>query len=729
MASRGNEKNSSKGPIRVAIIGGGCAGLAAAWQLSKLGGYEITVYEKRWLLGGKGASSRDDDGRIQEHGLHIWLGFYENAFRMMRECYAHVVTKKWGPGAARPEDKLPHGSMDEAFVPEPHLGVGVRRGVGSTLDPARKLAIWSGYMPPADGMPGDDISPGNNPFTLPNYLIRCYELLKTLMLSVVAPGDGECPASKDAIDLKGVRDAERSEEELLEWSVRLLRGSALTAASIMLQVLYVLRQLMNQAEGAPQRDFQMFRLITAVLEQARKLLRDVTSMDRQLRKKMEVIDIVIAIAVGLYRDRVLFNKHGLDAINGSDYKRWLERHGASPDALHSEFLDGIYDLTFAYKGGDKPNDGLAAGVALRGALRMFFTYRGAMFWRMRSGMGDAVFAPLYKVLLEKNVKFRFLHALNKMNVATVNGRRYVSSLVFKTDGNPAALARGKDHAHGKALDDFGCWPSDNRMFSTAGATGEFSQTSTIEDFDALILATGVDDFFDVVERSRWPGSVPEKWQKVATAATQSAQVWLSKDLEELGWRRNSGIITALGTPFETWADMTHTMATEKAWRKNKEMGPTRHDDARSIAYFCGVIPGDAHAATPKGVQQRAKAKKQAQRKATEDLKHLLNGSLRDLWPAAFANGRTALDLQIGQPHVQVNLHGSDRYTLSLPGEIGKRVSPLDRSIANMTIAGDWTASGLDAGCVESAVMSGMLAAYAISGNKTILKSIVGFDHP
>ena len=29
---------------------------------------------------------------------------------------------------------------------------------------------------------------------------------------------------------------------------------------------------------------------------------------------------------------------------------------------------------------------------------MFFTYRGAMFWRMRSGMGDAVFAPLYKVM-------------------------------------------------------------------------------------------------------------------------------------------------------------------------------------------------------------------------------------------------------------------------------------------------------------------------------------------
>jgi uncharacterized protein with NAD-binding domain and iron-sulfur cluster len=46
----------------------------------------------------------------------------------------------------------------------------------------------------------------------------------------------------------------------------------------------------------------------------------------------------------------------------------------------------------------------------------------------------------------------------------------------------------------------------------------------------------------------------------------------------------------------------------------------------------------------------------------------------------------------------------------------------------MTIAGDWTACGFDAGCVESAVMSGMLAAYAISG-KPDPKTIVGYDHP
>ena len=30
------------------------------------------------------------NGRIEEHGLHLWLGYYENAFRLLRECYAEL---------------------------------------------------------------------------------------------------------------------------------------------------------------------------------------------------------------------------------------------------------------------------------------------------------------------------------------------------------------------------------------------------------------------------------------------------------------------------------------------------------------------------------------------------------------------------------------------------------------------------------------------------------------
>lgn len=79
-------------------------------------------------------------------------------------------------------------------------------------------------------------------------------------------------------------------------------------------------------------------------------------------------------------------------------------------------------------------------------------------------------------------------------------------------------------------------------------------------------------------------------------------------------------------------------------------------------------------------------------------------------------------------HFQANTIGSERYTLSLPGSIGFRISPLDASVRNMSLAGDWTHCGFNAGCIEAAAMSGLLAARAISG-KPDLNSIVGYHHP
>src|SRR5918994_2051296 len=89
---------------RVAILGGGMGGLATAWRLSEPGWRDrfdqIIVYQRGWRLGGKGASSRGRHGRIEEHGLHVWLGFYENAFRLLRECYTELDRPTNDPGAS-----------------------------------------------------------------------------------------------------------------------------------------------------------------------------------------------------------------------------------------------------------------------------------------------------------------------------------------------------------------------------------------------------------------------------------------------------------------------------------------------------------------------------------------------------------------------------------------------------------------------------------------------------
>ena len=57
----------------VVVLGGGMAGVTAAWRLSE-GDWRarfsaITVVERSHRLGGKGASSRGANGRIEEHGL------------------------------------------------------------------------------------------------------------------------------------------------------------------------------------------------------------------------------------------------------------------------------------------------------------------------------------------------------------------------------------------------------------------------------------------------------------------------------------------------------------------------------------------------------------------------------------------------------------------------------------------------------------------------------------
>jgi uncharacterized protein with NAD-binding domain and iron-sulfur cluster len=63
-----------------------------------------------------------------------------------------------------------------------------------------------------------------------------------------------------------------------------------------------------------------------------------------------------------------------------------------------------------------------------------------------------------------------------------------------------------------------------------------------------------------------------------------------------------------------------------------------------------------------------------------------------------------------------------------PGAHRDRISPFDMTYDNFTIAGDWTDNGFHSGCVEGAVMSGLLAAHALSGSPK-LEDIIAYDHP
>jgi hypothetical protein len=213
---------------------------------------------------------------------------------------------------------------------------------------------------------------------------------------------------------------------------------------------------------------------------------------------------------------------------------------------------------------------------------------------------------------------------------------------------------------------------------------------------------------------------------VRTTATQAFQVWLRDDLSGLGWNGPSGNVSAHEQPFATWADMSH-LASAEQWGKAPG----------SIAYFCGVLrwpeskDGSDNSAP-------ANAREVVRRNAID----FLNRDVAGLWETAHrADGSFAWESLMGSQSSgtsdesrfdsqfwSANINPSDRYVLSLPGTAKYRISPLDNTYDNLTIAGDWTDCGYNFGCVEAAVMSGRLAAHALSCSPP-LEEIFGYDHP
>jgi len=77
---------------------------------------------------------------------------------------------------------------------------------------------------------------------------------------------------------------------------------------------------------------------------------------------------------------------------------------------------------------------------------------------------------------------------------------------------------------------------------------------------------------------------------------------------------------------------------------------------------------------------------------------------------------------------RANIDPSERYVLSVPGSSRYRLSPEQSGFGSLILTGDWTNNGINAGCIEAAVMSGLLAARAICGYPADA-DIVGFGHP
>ncbi|MDB5483851.1 MAG: hypothetical protein JWO83_4904 [Caulobacteraceae bacterium] len=725
---------------KVAIIGGGCAAITAAFELSRPehgGRYDITVYQLGWRLGGKGASGRGAAGRIEEHGLHTWGGCYHNAFRLMRECYAEL--------AVEPAE---FSGLDwtKAFIPEDVMGV-------TAPSAGDGWHNWSALFPPQPGQPGDPV-PAGELLSARLYLARSIDLLRTLIESVDSRrGEARTTAAEPVDQLIGLRAAATSADpQRMFFAIREIVGGAFAATgAVLAEALAVLQaglKMLPSPLSNPLSD-----LAEWIARQMRQWLERALVADPGIQHVWEIMDIVVASVVGVLRFGLLTDPRGFDAIDDYDWREWLALNGASPRSVHSVFTSGVYDLLFAYENGDALSPRLAAGAALRGTLRLFFTYRGAVTWRMRSGMGDVVFAPYYEVLRRRGVKFAFFHRLTNVRLSPEadldDGQRpYVAALEFDVQAN---VKGGADYAPLIPVQGLPCWPAEPDFSQLDGGERMAAEGWDLESHwdrrRAGVVTLEVGKNFDFVVLGVGLGAVPEvcselvarnpRWRRmveeIGTNAIQSFQVWLDEDLDDLGWNSRHTIGSGFRKGFEGWADMAHTIP-EEAWP----------EPPKTVLYFCGPLPDGPEAVADHDPGYPARRHGDVRRNAVSRLRE----TARYLWPRAIdahgdfrwevlvdaANlGEERCGGHVGEARFDsqywvANINPTDRYVLTLPGSTKYRISPLDMTYDNLTIAGDWTESGLNVGCVEAAVMSGRLAAHALSGAPD-LEDIVGYDHP
>jgi WD40 repeat protein len=74
-----------------------------------------------------------------------------------------------------------------------------------------------------------------------------------------------------------------------------------------------------------------------------------------------------------------------------------------------------------------------------------------------------------------------------------------------------------------------------------------------------------------------------------------------------------------------------------------------------------------------------------------------------------------------------NVRPSDKYVLTAVGTSKYRLGSHDTDFDNLYITGDWTKTPLSLGCMESAAMSGLLAARALTGRQVFIDGETDFE--
>ncbi|TFW22902.1 NAD(P)-binding protein [Duganella callida] len=745
--------NSAVAPQKIAILGGGVAAMATAYYLSDRPGwqnqYEITVYQQGWRLGGKGASGRNAQlgQRIEEHGLHIWFGFYSNAFKMIKAAYAALDRP---PGA-------PLATWRDAFKQHDYVALSERVG--------EQWRNWSIVFPTLPGEPGD----GDQKITLWQMALAMVGWIEQWIRSLDhLTREMELPPHPHHTGI------------IPDWLYHLAEGVTSSVHELLDDVQLLAGALSGMVfnlppDAAEHTDGQHRALAAAMAGVRGKLQARYAHLIAQagsdvaddIRRLFICLELGITVMKGVFEDGVV--RHGFDVINDIDFRDWLRKHGGDEQlCVNAAPVRGFYDLIFAYEGGDFDKPNAEAGTLLRAMARIGLAYKGGIMFKMQAGMGDTIFTPLYQVLRARGVKFKFFHKVEELipdgdaigsirltsqvrlaqsGVSSANRTRaHVPMAELTPDYDPLVAVKGLD-----------CWPSVplyEQIDKTQAALllekqinleshwsdwPEVYRAAFGRDLPTVTLQRGVD--FDQVVFGISVGSLPllaprllaqspallATSAQVKTVATQAYQVWLDKDLTQMGWAYQPGgqqpVLSGFTEPFDTWAPMDQLLASED-WPP--PLAP------RNVSYFCSALPVDAYPpVSDHGFPQRMAAV------AKQGALNQLGREIASLWSAAgpaaafpwqwLVDGSGATGVQrFDAQYWRANVDPSERYVMSVVGSTRYRLRTDQSGFANLFLTGDWIKTGINAGCVEAAVMAGMQTSRAISGHPAVIEGETDF---
>jgi uncharacterized protein with NAD-binding domain and iron-sulfur cluster len=562
---------------------------------------------------------------------------------------------------------------------------------------------WLGEFTPNDLLPGEPEATGRE-FTLLDTLRRALQLITDFLDSL--PDDR---LGSGRVVLSGSPDAPAGPNPLVSG----FRAGVLAAV---LEATTQMQGVLDRSSIA-----SSVEALDRALSATGDALQSVVDEDPDLRRTWHLVAVMTAVVRGMLADGIVTDRRGFRALNDEDFLDWIARHGAPAEVAEFAFIRGLYDLVFAEGGATRGRRGVSAGVAVFLTTKMFFEYRGAIFWKMAAGMGDVVFAPLYQVLRKRGVRFEFFHRVDELHLSADRSR--IESV---TVGRQARLAPGRDQYEPlirvRGLPGFPSTPLVGQLDASSEIADQPLESYFCEwpDADTRVLRHGED--FDlavfaisiamapivcrelIADRSEWRAMV----EHVTTTATQAVQIWLREDEPSLGWDDPGTTVSAYEQPFHTWASMPQLIGAED-WPAGDRPG--------AIAYFCGALQA---AWPPDGLERdyAAEVRANAIDLVERRLAHLLPGASRSgafRWDLLCGRdghaGRSAIDTQL----CLANVDPSDRYVQCSPGSDRYRLRADESGYDNLFLAGDWTDNGLNAGCIEAATISGLRAANAVLG--------------